>query len=122
LNARPAAQEARPSSRNRRGLGCRRCREPGKKNEALEQEMRRVKAHNRRLERQPERTERAGRRQAAPFANGQAQAESQEGGPPAGAEYGIHARRKVPTHVDQTIDGPCRAHAQAVVAPSSPRA
>jgi transposase len=104
LSAQPSALEARPISRSRRGKGCRRCRELEKKNRALEEQIRRLKAHNRRLERQLERTVRAGKRQAAPFSKGKPKRHPNRPGRRRGAEYGTPSRRKVPEHVDETID------------------
>jgi transposase len=73
----------------------------------LAREIRGLKAHNRRLERQLERTVRAGKRQAAPFSKGKPKRTPRRPGRRPGADYGKPARRTVPEHVDETVEVRC---------------
>jgi transposase len=67
-----------------------------------------------------ERTVRAGKRQAAPFSKGEPTSNPRRPGRRPGREYGVRSRRKIPEHVDETIEVPlperCPACGEAVEA------
>ena len=81
--------------------GCRRLQEEV---EALREENQALRAHNRRLERQLEDAERAGKRQAAPFSKGSPRSKPRKPGRRPGAAYGLRARRPAPEHIDETVE------------------
>jgi transposase len=58
------------------------------------------------LTRKLEATQRAGKRQAAPFSKGPPKPEPKPNGRKAGAEHGRHAHRAIPEHVDETHEAP----------------
>ena len=60
----------------------------------------------RRLEALLEQSQRAGKRQAAPFSKREPKASSKKPGRKSGDEYGTHQRRAVPDEVDEEYDAP----------------
>lgn len=101
-----SAQPSAPRAQGSRGSGCRRCRELERRNAAFSQENQALKARIRGLERKLETTERAGKRQAAPFSKGSPKSRPGKPGRRPGADYGMHARRAIPERVDETIEVP----------------
>ena len=97
------APETRQGPRRSR-RECRRCRKLQRQNEVLSQENRTLKARLRRLERRFEAEVRAGKRQAAPFSKGSPKRSPRKPGRRPGTEYGVAARRKIPEHVDETVE------------------
>jgi len=106
LSAPPSPRRAGAAFRNGRRRTCRRCRALEQDNEALRLEVRKLKAQNRCLERQLERTLRAGKRQAAPFSKGEPKSRPRRPGRRPGADYGPRARRPVPSQVDEILEVP----------------
>jgi len=76
----------------------------------LRHENRRLRDENARLRGLLEQTRRAGKRQAAPFSKGAPKRQPRRPGRRPGRAYGRHARRSVPTHVDEVITVPLPAH------------
>ncbi len=76
----------------------------------MRHENRRLRDENARLRGLLEQTRRAGKRQAAPFSKGAPKRQPRRPGRRPGRAYGRHARRSVPTHVDEVITVPLPAH------------
>jgi len=74
--------------------------------ERLQRELERVKEENEQLRKDLELTQRAARRQAAPFSRGQLKSHPKSPGRKPGAAYGQHHRRPIPDHIDQEIQVP----------------
>lgn len=85
---------------------CPRCRELEKQNTRLSQDNERLKARVERLEGRAVAAERAAKRQAAPFSKGSPKPDPKKPGRRPGPAYGVRARRRVPEHVDETIEVP----------------
>jgi transposase len=92
---------ARLTAENRRlGAECRR----------LNQEVRRLTARVTELESTVEKLRRAAKRQAAPHSKGTHVEHPKRSGRPPGEGYGTKAYRRVPDHIDETVEVPCPAH------------
>jgi len=74
--------------------------------ERLQRELELVKEENEQLRKDLELTQRAARRQAAPFSRGQLKSHPKSPGRKPGAAYGQHHRRPIPDHIDQEIQVP----------------
>ena len=74
-----------------------------------EHERDRLKRRNERLEAHVAAARRAGFRQAAPFAKPHRQGTGRRPGRRAGASYGRHGRRPIPSRIDETYDAPLPA-------------
>ena len=74
----------------------------------LERERDRLRRENERLRKELEAARRAGYRQAAPFSKGAPTSTPKRPGRKAGAAYGRHVHRPVPTHVNEHYDAPVR--------------
>lgn len=72
----------------------------------LEQERERLREENERLKRQLEETQRANKRQAAPFSRGTRKAHPQLPGRKPGRAYGKRCRKPIPEQVDEVIAVP----------------
>ena len=72
--------------------------------ERLSRENARLSAENRLLRVQLDAARRAGKRQAAPFSKGETTPDPGRGGRRRGAEHGRHGHRRLPDHVDETIE------------------
>jgi transposase len=86
-----------------------RVREVEADNQRLRVENDRLRAENTKLRGLLEEARRAGKRQAAPFSKGPPKEEPKPPGRKAGDEYGCHARRRPPRHVDLVLDAPLPA-------------
>jgi transposase len=71
--------------------------------EQLEKENKRLEEENKRLRKDLETTQRAARRQAAPFSRGKPKSQPKRPGRKSGAAHGSHHRRPIPNHVDEEI-------------------
>ena len=76
--------------------------------QSLQRRVHDLQAENERLRRQLDEATRAGKRQAAPFAKGQAQAQPKKPGRKPGKDYGTKAHRQPPTpeQIDETHEAP----------------
>lgn len=102
----PRARRNRPGKKSRRKRRCPRCRELEDQNATLSNENTTLKEQVQRLERQLASSQRAGKRQAAPFSKGSPTTHPRRPGRRAGAGYGEPARRAIPEHVDETVEVP----------------
>ena len=75
----------------------------------LQRQVEHLRRENERLRRELAAAQRAGRRQAAPFAKDRPQGRGRRPGRRAGADYGRQGRRRRPTHVDETHAAPVPA-------------
>jgi transposase len=78
-------------------------------NEQLRQLVQQLQAEVERLRAQLEASQRAGKRQAAPFSKGAPQPHPKTPGRKAGDAHGPHAHRTVPAHIDEILDVPLPA-------------
>ena len=69
----------------------------------LENENARLREENARLQKELETSQRAARRQAAPFSRGKRKSQAKSPGRKSGKAYGKHHRRPIPDHVDEQI-------------------
>ena len=83
---------------------CGQCTKLRAENERLRKENDQLRTDNARLRERLAETERAGKRQAAPFSKGEPKKEPKLPGRKPGRDYGIRARRWVPDHVDEVYD------------------
>lgn len=81
-------------------------------NQQLRQEIARLQAENRALHARVEAVERAGKRQAAPFAKGQPKKSPKKPGRKKGPDHGKHGHRPEPepARIDETVDAPLPEH------------
>lgn len=86
--------------------GCPRCARLEQANAALRRQLQQRDEQIAQLRERLEQTERAGKRQAAPFSKGEPTAEPKRPGRKPGAAYGTKARRPVPDHVDESYEAP----------------
>jgi transposase len=73
-------------------------------NERLERRVQELERRVEELLRALEEAQRAGKRQAAPFSRHKPKAKPAKPGRKAGAKYGRHSRRPIPTTIEQTLD------------------
>ena len=83
----------------------------------LEGENARLREEIERLQKELEASQRAARRQAAPFSRGQRNSHPKSPGRKPGARYGRHQRRPVPQRVDEEIPVPVPAQCPACAGP-----
>jgi transposase len=77
--------------------------------EQLERARKQLEQENERLQRELDAALRASKRQAAPHSRGTPKAAPKRPGRKPGAQYGQHACRPIPAHVDEQIAVPCPA-------------
>jgi len=94
-------------------VGCERCRVLGRENQeltgkvaALERENKELRDERAELLRQLDKSQRAGKRQAAPFSKGEPKKKPKRPGRKAGDKYGRKGHRQPPERVDEVIDVP----------------
>ncbi|CAN5300902.1 hypothetical protein BH11PLA2_BH11PLA2_53290 [soil metagenome] len=75
----------------------------------LTRQMAELRALVEELTRKLEATQRAGKRQAAPFSKGPPKPEPRKNGRKAGEDHGTHAHRAIPTVVNETLEAPLPA-------------
>ena len=83
----------------------------------LEDENARLREEIERLQKELEASQRAARRQAAPFSRGQPKSHPKSPGRKPGARYGRHQRRPLPERVDEEIPVPVPAQCPACAGP-----
>jgi transposase len=83
----------------------------------LEDENARLREEIERLQKELEASQRAARRQAAPFSRGQPKGHPKSPGRKPGARYGRHQRRPLPERVDEEIPVPVPAQCPACAGP-----
>jgi len=71
--------------------------------------LKRLEAENSKLRAALEKSNRAGKRQAAPFSKGKPKAAPKRPGRKSGKGYGKRASRSIPKHVDEVLDAPLPA-------------
>jgi transposase len=86
--------------------GCPRCARLEQAQAALRRQLEQRDAQIAELRERLEQAERAGKRQAAPFAKGAPTAAPKRPGRKPGADYGTKAWRPVPDHVDESYEAP----------------
>jgi transposase len=86
--------------------GCPGCRKRDQVIADLQRRLAQLEAQVERLTCQLEQAQRAGKRQAAPFAKGPPKAAPQKPGRKPGPDYGPKAHRQPPAHIDETHEAP----------------
>ena len=74
------------------------------RNAALERQVEELQRQVQTLQEALERLSRSAKRQAAPFARGLPQAHPKKPGRKPGPDYGTHAFREIPRHIDETYE------------------